>query len=607
MCGLSAPNTAAAAALHTARSRHASPLTHLAPPPVPPAPRPRFYPMSTAAALPADGLQPVDYPRIRLSAREEALFHKVLAAVSSLSLQCTVRVAGGWVRDKLLGLQSDDIDFALDTLTGAQFAQSVSAWLLSSGQGRTSSVGTIRSNPEQSKHLETATFVLDGVSIDANRFRDEIYQPGSRIPEVKQSTALEDAQRRDFTINALFYNIHTQCVEDLIGGMADIKAKRIRTPTSAAVTFRDDPLRVLRAARFAARFGYSVDREVSEAAASEAVHADLRAKVTKERVGIELRKMLGKGRTGTRALALLSEWGLRPVVMDVGEEKREQAAATKDEEMQLWPIEARHEPEDSNVTAECLRCMVTAHRQLYDSDWADTAHDVVHSDESNRLGLREDEVSSVLLMAYLVPYYGWQVAVKRKLQSLHWYLIREALKLPAKDSELCDQIFSGAVTLIALAHSHADMQQLPVSSQSLPGKQLDLLVQTGKLLRALGASHPLALLLAPIVESSLYPTRPATVVAFVGHLRSSTALFSHRVWSMRPLLDGDEVQSELRLRPGRHISTLQERLMEWQIQRLEAVQTGQLGKHDVAPFLHECKEALLRDGSIAEKHLLSSG
>ena len=267
----------------------------------------------TAPLTVDDGKQAGGYPHIILTERESALFSKVLSAVSALQLNCTVRVAGGWVRDKLLGLQSDDIDFALDTVTGAHFAASVSAYLVSTGQGKPSSVGTIRSNPDQSKHLETATFVLDGVSIDANRFRDEVYHPGSRIPEVTQSTALEDAQRRDFTINALFYNIHTQCVEDLIGGMLDIKARRIRTPTSAAVTFRDDPLRVLRAARFAARFGYEVDREVREAAASEAVHSDLRVKVTRERVGIELKKDAGEGQDGHQ-----SHGAARPVGTEAG-------------------------------------------------------------------------------------------------------------------------------------------------------------------------------------------------------------------------------------------------------------------------------------------------
>ena len=579
-------------------------------PPLPTAPAPRFYPMASnngESGTSADDMHSSDYPQLTLTAKEAALFTKVLNAVSALQLQCTVRVAGGWVRDKLLGLQSDDIDFALDTLTGAQFASSVSSYLLSSGQGRPSSVGTIRSNPEQSKHLETATFVLDGISIDANRFRDEIYHAGSRIPEVKQSTALEDAQRRDFTINALFYNIHTQCVEDLIGGMADIQARRIRTPTSAAVTFRDDPLRVLRAARFAARFGYSVDVEVSEAAASSAVHSDLRLKVTRERVGIELRKMFGKGRTATRAMTLLSEWGLRQSVLDVGEEKREQAAglAVLQDGIQLWPIEQRDEPENAAVTAECLRCMVAAHRQLFNTDWADTVHDVVHSGEENLVGLKDDEASSVLLMAYLVPYFGWQLHIKRRPHTLHFYLIREALKLPAKESELCDQIFTGAAVLTSLAHCHASMQQVAASEPTLPAKQLTLLLQSGKLLRGLGPSHRLALLLAPILESSLYPGRLPAVSAFLSHLRSSTALFSHTVWSMRPLLDGDEVQRLLGLRPGRHISALQDRLIDWQIERLEAVQSGQLGKTDVTDFLQHCKEALLRDGSITQTNLLS--
>ena len=274
--------------------------------------------------------------------------------------------------------------------------------------------------------------------------------------------------------------------------------------------------------------------------------------------------------------------------------------------MRLWSIEARHDAENAAVTSECMRCMVSVHQQLFNTDWTDTAFDAVHSDSPNQLGLKEDDVSSALLMAYLVPYYGWQVPVKKKLQSLHWYLIRDALKLPAKESELCDQIFSAAASLTHLAHSWYDMHQLPAADPALPTKQLDLIVHTGKLLRSLGLSHPLALLLAPVLESSSYPNRPPAVSAFFQYLHSSTPLFSHTVWTMRPLLDGDEVQSVLGLRPGRHISTLQDRLIGWQIERLEAVQERRLGAADVTAFLVGCRDALLREGVITDKHLSKS-
>jgi hypothetical protein len=67
-------------------------------------------------------------------------------------------------------------------------------------------------------------------------------------------TAQQDSERRDFTINALYYNIHTNLVEDLVGGLRDLEQKIIRTPLSPMTTFSDDPLRILRAARFAGRY-----------------------------------------------------------------------------------------------------------------------------------------------------------------------------------------------------------------------------------------------------------------------------------------------------------------------------------------------------------------
>lgn len=80
-------------------------------------------------------------------------------------------------------------------------------------------------------------------------------------------TPLEDAQRRDFTINALFYNLQTGKVEDYTGqGVDDLKKGLLRTPASATVTFNDDPLRALRAARFAARFNLKLHPDIIAAA-----------------------------------------------------------------------------------------------------------------------------------------------------------------------------------------------------------------------------------------------------------------------------------------------------------------------------------------------------
>lgn len=141
----------------------------------------------------------------------------------------------------------------------------------------------IEAKPEQSKHLETATAIVGSISVDWVQQRGgEIYDGNSRIPTgvVSQlrrahsinfyltlpfpqtfGTPEEDADRRDLTINALFYNPHTESIEDptkrglLDLGLIPGHTPKIRTPLDPFTTFRDDPLRVVRAVRFAARFG----------------------------------------------------------------------------------------------------------------------------------------------------------------------------------------------------------------------------------------------------------------------------------------------------------------------------------------------------------------
>jgi tRNA nucleotidyltransferase (CCA-adding enzyme) len=153
---------------------------------------------------------------------------------------------------------------------------------------------------------------------------EEQYLPNSRIPVVKHfGTPYEDAMRRDFTINALFYNIHTRCIEDYSHrGIHDLKRSIIVTPLSPFTTFHDDPLRVLRAIRFTVRFDFALAEELRLAAQSRRVHESLICKVSRERVGTELEGMLtGKAAKPLRALQLISELGLSDSVFHIGEKE----------------------------------------------------------------------------------------------------------------------------------------------------------------------------------------------------------------------------------------------------------------------------------------------
>lgn len=218
----------------------------------------------------------------------------------------TLRFTGGWVRDKLLGEQSHDIDVGINKMTGFAFATRLSQFLMEKQDDYNipaRSIHKIESNPEKSKHLETATTKILGLDIDFVNLRSETYTDDSRIPQMEFGTPVQDALRRDACVNALFYNIHTQEVEDFTGrGLEDMKTHLIRTPLPPFETFNDDPLRVLRLIRFSSRLGFTIVDEAKEAMQHPEIKKALRTKISRERVGIEIEKML-QGRYPYAALS----------------------------------------------------------------------------------------------------------------------------------------------------------------------------------------------------------------------------------------------------------------------------------------------------------------
>ncbi|KAG6837904.1 hypothetical protein H0H93_013057 [Arthromyces matolae] len=233
---------------------------------------------------------------------------KALSEEKGITTSC--RIAGGWVRDKLLGTQSNDIDIALSNMMGLEFAQHLSEFARKKGI-ETGSISKIAQNPDQSKHLETATFKFLGLDIDLVNLRSEEYASDSRIPtEVTFGTPLQDALRRDITINALFYNVHTREVEDHTEkGLEDLRNGIVRTPLPPRETFLDDPLRVLRCIRFASRFGFDLVPEIVDIAKDPTIQHALVTKVARERTGEELSKMM-KGRDPLGAIQLISDLSL---------------------------------------------------------------------------------------------------------------------------------------------------------------------------------------------------------------------------------------------------------------------------------------------------------
>jgi tRNA nucleotidyltransferase/poly(A) polymerase len=204
------------------------------------------------------------------------------------------------VRDKLLGTASHDIDTAINAMTGEAFVLRLRDYCVEASHRRQHALAdddigrlhTVARNPERSKHLETSTIKLCGLDVDFVNLRKETYTAESRNPVVEFGTAEEDALRRDASVNALFYNLGTGQVEDFVGGLADLERGLIRTPMEPLQTFMDDPLRVLRLVRFASRLGFRIDPAAEAVMGDERVLGNLRVKISRERIGVELEKMM---------------------------------------------------------------------------------------------------------------------------------------------------------------------------------------------------------------------------------------------------------------------------------------------------------------------------
>lgn len=196
------------------------------------------------------------------------------------------RIAGGYIRDKILCVETSDIDIAVSNMSGEEFATKLVAWMKSKNI-HTRGMAVVKANPDQSKHLATAMVDVLGFGIDFANLRKETYA-NSRIPTIEPGTPEEDAGRRDLTINSLFYNIHTEKVEDYVGGLEHLKLGYAVTPIDAFKTFQDDPLRILRIVRFASKYGLTISQDIYDAALQPSIHSALFEKVSKERIWKEM-------------------------------------------------------------------------------------------------------------------------------------------------------------------------------------------------------------------------------------------------------------------------------------------------------------------------------
>ena len=206
---------------------------------------------------------------------------------------CTAYFAGGCVRDHLMALESYDIDIAT-TATPDQVEKIFP---------RTIPVG---------KQFGVVLVVEEDLTFEVATFRSEGgYVDGRHPTQVEFTVPEEDAKRRDFTVNGLFYDPFKEQVIDFVGGEADIKGKLIRAIGNPEDRFDEDKLRLLRAVRFASTLGFKIDPDTWKAVCQK---SNLIHQVSPERIRDELIKIFTRKDSG-RGFLLLSESGLMKEVL----------------------------------------------------------------------------------------------------------------------------------------------------------------------------------------------------------------------------------------------------------------------------------------------------
>lgn len=491
---------------------------------------------------------------IKPTAVEENIFKRLLATLSHFQLQTQIRVAGGWVRDTLLGKVSHDIDIALDNMTGTQFVDKFKEYLLSIGED-VQGFCVVKSKPEHSKHLETAKISLFGMSIDFVNLRKEEYPENtskkqcpnpknSCIPKQTFGTAEEDAYRRDLTINSLFYNIVTGAVEDWTKrGISDLKSGKLVTPVPPKDSFLVDPSRILRAIRFGARFDFTLDDDLKVAAASDDVKNALAKKIKRERIGTEI-DLIISGNQPVKAMTYICELTL------------------------FWTVFTLPPEHESVIFDGCERLCIS---YLYNaSNLIHLLGESTFTAEQRRLALY-----AALFLPLRNTTYSEEKAKKIPVVS---HIIRESLKRKAKDAEMVLDLHRWSYKFLPLIPYLASGEVIQASDLDWMRDLIDVpdssraRVITGFLLRELRDFWRVALLISILLhpidscdsedEHSHFGKRKDLFNAVEN---SITKLGLEKVWDVKPLINGKDVMKVLQLKGGPLVKEWVDKTMAWQL------------------------------------------
>ncbi|MCB9256936.1 MAG: HD domain-containing protein [Chitinophagales bacterium] len=229
---------------------------------------------------------------------KDPIFTKLSEAAALLEMD--TYIVGGYVRDLFLGRESKDIDFVC-VGSGIELAKKTAELL----------------NPKLKvnyfKNFGTAQFVYHGLDLEFVGARKESYQRNSRNPIVEEGSLEDDQNRRDFTINAMAISLNKATYGEILdpfGGKKDLENKLIRTPLDPNITFSDDPLRMLRAIRFATQLNFSIDPKSIQAIKDNAHRISI---ISQERITTELNKIMLSPKPSV-GFILLDETKLLPLI-----------------------------------------------------------------------------------------------------------------------------------------------------------------------------------------------------------------------------------------------------------------------------------------------------
>lgn len=229
----------------------------------------------------------------------DPIFRKIGEIADSMGRE--VYVVGGYVRDIFLGIPSKDIDF-VTVGSGIELARNVAKNL-----GEKTSLATFAT-------YGTAQVRTPSLELEFVGARKESYSRESRNPIVEDGTLDDDMQRRDFTINAMAICLNKDRFGELVdpfGGVEHLNQRLIKTPLDPDITFSDDPLRMMRAIRFATRLGFTIDAETFKAIIRNRERIKI---ITRERINDELSKIMRTAKPSV-GFKLLDMAGLLPFIL----------------------------------------------------------------------------------------------------------------------------------------------------------------------------------------------------------------------------------------------------------------------------------------------------